>query len=494
MISFNNSELLQVIDSVAREKGINKESVIIALESAVQVAARRKYGHKHNIKAEIDRRTGEIKLFREYLIVETVENPTTEISLADAKEKDENAMLDCFVYDPLPPIDLGRVSAQAAKQTVIQKVKDAEKERQYEEYQNRIGDLMNGVVKRVEYGDVVIDFGRDEALLRRQDMIPAENYKQNDRVKIVISDVVRSNKGHQIITSRTSNKFINALFAQEVPEIYDGVIKIMSISRDPGSKAKMAVYSSDSSLDPVGSCVGVRGARVQAVTNELRGEKIDIIKWSEDPATFIINALTPATVSKIVLDEDNRKAEVVVDINNLSLAIGRRGQNVRLASKLTGWKIDVLTEDQESKKRVEEFTSNSKLFMEALDVEEVIGQLLAVEGFTTIEELASAPIETIIKIEGFDESIAAALSERANAYVNKANEVYVNQLIQLGVDNDLLENLDLTHKQFVKIAENGIKSLEDLSEMTAAEMVALLPDSKYSKENWQQVINEIKNL
>lgn len=493
MVTYSNSELLQIIDSVAREKGINKESVIVALENAVQVAGRRKYGYKHNIKAEIDRRTGEIKLFREYKIVENPENLTTEISLKEALEKDKNAALDGFIYEPLPPIDLGRVSAQAAKQAVVQKVRDAERERQYEEYKNRVGDLMNGIVKRIEYGDVIIDFGRDEALLKRQEMIPAENYKQNDRVKVIINEVNRNNKEHQIIASRTSGLFLKALFAQEVPEVYDGVIKIMSVARDPGSRAKMAVYTSDSSLDPVGSCVGVRGARVQAVISEIKGEKIDIVRWSEDQATFIVNALAPAEVSKIVLDEDNKKAEVVVPVENLSLAIGRRGQNVKLASKLTGWRIDVLTEDQESKKRVEEFTSTSKLFMEALDVEEVIGQLLAVEGFTSVEELAVSTIADLAKIEGFDENLATALHERANAYVAKNNEVYVKQLESLGVENELIDALDLTYPEFVKIAENGIKNLDDLTEVTAAEMIALLPNSKYSKEDWQEAIDQLKN-
>jgi N utilization substance protein A len=493
MVGFGNVELLQIVDSVAREKGINKDFVILAMEQAIQVAGRRKYGLKHNIKAEIDRRTGEVKLYRQYLVVEKVENDVTEISLADAKEKDPNIKLDEYIFELLPPIDLGRVAAQAAKQVITQKVKEAERERQFDEYKDRIGQIMNGVVKRIEYGDVIIDFGRDEALLKRNSIIPNENFKHGDRVRVIIESLNKHSKGHQIIASRTNDKFVAQLFAQEVPEIYDGVIQIKSVSREPGSRAKIAVYTSDNSLDPVGSCVGVRGSRVQAVINELQGEKIDIIQWSSDPAIFIVNALAPAEVSKVVIDEDTGRAEVVVPTEQLSLAIGRRGQNVRLASRLTGWHIDVLTEEQESKKRVEEFTSSTKQFMEALNVEEVIAQLLAAEGFYSIEELSQAAIRDLANIEGFDEEIAEAIISRAKAHVEQNNKSIVDKLNVLGVERELIEYLNLTYDEYLKIAEIGVKSLDDLAEMDASELIAVLPKSKYNKESWQNLINQVKS-
>ena len=494
MISFGNVELLQIIDAVAREKGINREYVASAIEQAIQVAGRRKYGQKHNIKAEIDRRTGEVQLSRFYQVVENVENEYTEISLKDAKEINPEIEIDGFISELLPPIDLGRVAAQAAKQVIMQKVKDAERERQYEEYKDRVGQIMNGVVKRVEYGDVIIDFGRDEALLKRNSQIPNENFKHGDRIKVLIEDLNRLSKSHQIIASRTSDQFMAQLFAQEVPEIYDGVIEVKSVAREPGSRAKIAVFSTDNSIDPVGSCVGVRGSRVQAVIAELQGEKIDIIQWSADPAIFIVNALAPAEVTKVVIDEDTGKAEVVVPTEQLSLAIGRRGQNVRLASRLTRWNIDVMTEEQESKKRIEEFTSATKQFMETLNVEEVIAQLLASAGFSNVRELAFASIKELSSIDGFDDEISEAIIARAKDHVTHHDKEIIDQLNKMGVEQGLINFLGMPYEDYLKIAEIGVKSLDDLGEVTANELLSVLPNGKYNRDAWQKLIAEVKSM
>lgn len=493
MVSFGNVELLQIIDAVAREKGISREFVASAIEQAIQVAGRRKYGQKHNIKAEIDRRTGEVQLSRLYQVVENVENEYTEISLQDAKEIDPKIEIDGFISELLPPIDLGRVAAQAAKQVIMQRVKDAERERQYEEYKDRVGQIMNGVVKRVEYGDVIIDFGRDEALLRRNAQIPNETFKQGDRIKVLIEDLNRQSKSHQIMASRTSDQFMAQLFAQEVPEIYDGVIEVKAVSREPGSRAKIAVHSADNSIDPVGSCVGVRGSRVQAVIAELQGEKIDIIQWSADPAIFIVNALAPAEVTKVVIDEDTGKAEVVVPTEQLSLAIGRKGQNVRLASRLTRWNIDVMTEEQESKKRIEEFTGATKQFMDTLNVEEVIAQLLASAGFSSVRELAYASVKELTSIDGFDDEISEAIIARAQEHIKHHDKVIIDQLNKMGVEQELINFLGLPYEDYLKIAEIGVKSLEDLGEMTAYELFSVLPNGKYNRDAWQKLIAEVKS-
>jgi len=493
MVGFGNVELLQIIDAVAREKGISKEFVVSAIEQAIQVAGRRKYGQKHNIKAEIDRRSGEVNLSRLYQVVEVVENEYVEIDLKDAQEKEPSIEIGGFISEPLPPIDLGRVAAQAAKQVIMQKVKEAERDRQYDEYKDRIGQIMNGVVKRIEYGDVIIDFGRDEALLKRNSVIPNEHFKHGDRIRVLIEDLNAQSKIHQIIASRTSERFLAQLFAQEVPEIYDGIITVKSVAREPGSRAKMAVFSSDNSIDPVGSCVGVRGSRVQAVIAELQGEKIDIIQWSADPAIFIVNALAPAEVSKVVIDEDTGKAEIVVPQEQLSLAIGRRGQNVRLASRLTGWSIDVLTEEQESKKRVEEFTTATKQFMETLNVEEVIAQLLASAGFLSVRELACASMRELSSIDGFDDEISEAIISRARAHIDHQDKEILEKLEHMGVEKDLINFLNLSYEDYLKIAEIGVKSLDDLGEMSPGELFAVLPSAKYSKENWQKLIAQVRN-
>ena len=387
-VSANRLELLQIADAVAREKSIDRTIVVTAMEDAIAKAARSRYGAETDVHAEINPKTGELRLARHMLVVDNVENPSNQISVEDAKKRNPAAQVGDTIADTLPPLEYGRIAAQSAKQVIVQKVREAERDRQYQEYKDRIGDIVNGIVKRVEYGNVVVDLGRGEAIIRRDEMLPRETLRNGDRVRAYIYDVRREPRGPQIFLSRTHPQFMAKLFAQEVPEIYDGIVEVKAVARDPGSRAKIAVISRDSSVDPVGACVGMRGSRVQAVVNELQGEKIDIIPWSQDIATFVVNALAPAEVAKVVLDEDRERIEVVVPDAQLSLAIGRRGQNVRLASQLTGWDIDILTEQEESERRQAEFQTRTKMFMEALDVDEVVGQLLASEGFGSVEELA----------------------------------------------------------------------------------------------------------
>ncbi|MGB4192097.1 MAG: transcription termination factor NusA [Rickettsiales bacterium] len=490
---FGNNEIIQVADAVAREKGISRDSVIEAMEFAIQAAAKRKYGQKHNIKAEIDRKTGKVDIYRVFEVVENVENSAIEVSLNDAKAASPDAVIGDQVTELLPPIDLGRVAAQSAKQIIIQKVRDAERDRQFEAFINRVGDIMNGVVKRLEFGDIIVDVGRDEAVLKKESIIKNEIFRPNDKIRVYVEDVRRVVKGPQIFLSRTHDNFLAKLFAQEVPEIYDGVIEIKSVAREPGSRAKIAVYCRDSSIDPIGSCVGIRGSRVQAVVNELQGEKIDIIAWSSNPATFVVNALTPAEVSKVVIDEDKRRIEVVVPTEQLSLAIGRKGQNVRLASKLTNWHIDILTEDEESKRRSEEFNNLTELFMSKLDVEEMLAQLLAAEGFTSVEDIYHTSDEDLLEIEGFDENLAKALKTRAEKYITKINEAFEDQIKTLGVAQSLLDILDLPQEQILKLAEEGIKTPEDLAELTLKEFNQILPNSNLSGDQIKTLINEAKN-
>jgi transcription termination/antitermination protein NusA len=487
-IHIGNTEILQIADAVAREKGIQKDSVIEAMEQAIQVAGRRKYGHDHNIRAEIDRKSGEIKLFRERDVVNPVEDTATQISLPDALTIDPNVKLGGIISEPLPPIDLGRVAAQTAKQVLVQKVRDAERDRQYEDFKDRIGEIVNGTIKKIEYGNVTVDLGRTEAVLRRDAIIRNEMLRLNDRVRAYVEDVRRETKGAQIFLSRTHPMFLAKLFAQEVPEVYDGVIEIKSVSREPGSRAKMAVISHDHNIDPVGACVGVRGARVQAVIAELQGEKIDIITWSADPATFVVNALAPAEITKVVIDEDKHRIEVVVAEDQLSLAIGRRGQNVRLASQLTGWNIDVLTEDVESKRRVDEFNSLSNLFVEALDVEDVLAQLLASEGFTSLEEIAYVPLEELASIEGFDADIAEELRQRALNYLENKNTAADAKWHELGMDENIAHLPHVTGEIMVKLGEGGVKTLNDLGDLSRDEFIEIVPASGLSDSDIDEMI------
>ncbi len=462
-VSANRLELLQIADAVAREKSIEREVVIEAMAEAIQKAARSRYGAENEIRARINPTTGEIRLVRLLEVVETLENDAVQVELKEAQRRNPAAQLGDMIEDELPPVDFGRIAAQTAKQVIVQKVRDAERERQYDEYKDRIGEIVHGIVKRVEYGNVVTDLGRGEAIVRRDELLPRETFRNGDRVRAYIYDVRREQRGPQIFLSRTHPQFMAKLFAQEVPEIYDNIIEIKAVARDPGSRAKIAVLSNDSSIDPVGACVGMRGTRVQAVVNELQGEKIDIIQWSPDAATFIVNGLAPAEVVKVVLDEDTQRIEVVVPDDQLSLAIGRRGQNVRLASQLTGWDIDILTEAEESERRQAEFASRSAIFAEALDVDEVIAQLLASEGFASIEEVAYVQLDEIAEIEGFDEDTAQEIQNRALDYIDRQNAEFDDKRIELGVEDALGEIEGVTPKMMVALGEEGIKSVEDLA-------------------------------
>ena len=470
-VSANRLELLQIAEAVAREKSINREVVIEAMEDAIQKAAKSRYGSENEIQAKIDPVTGEIKLLRLLEVVETVVNEATEITLKAAKRAKKDIQLGEVLEEDLPPLDFGRVAAQNAKQVIVQKVRDAERERQYEEYRDRIGEVANGTVKRVEYGNVVVDLGRAEAIVRRDESLPRENFRYGDRVRAYIYDVRREQRGPQIFLSRTRPEFMAKLFAQEVPEIYDNIVNIKSVARDPGSRAKIAVISQDSAIDPVGACVGMRGARVQAVVNELQGEKIDIIPWSHDAATFIVNALAPAEVVKVVLDEDLERIEVVVPDDQLSLAIGRRGQNVRLASQLTGWEIDILTEQQESEQRQKEFTERTEKFMKALDVDEFIAQLLASEGFTSVNEVAFVDPSEISSIEGFDEDTAEEIQARAREHIEQKEAELQKRCEELGIKDDLREVEGLSIEMLVALGENEVCTVEDLAECATDDLI-----------------------
>lgn len=470
-VSANRLELLQIAESVAREKSIDRAIVIAAMEDAIQKAAKSRYGSENEIRAEIDNDTGEIQLTRLLEVVDAVTMEATQISLKEARKRNKAAELSDFIAEDLPPLDFGRVAAQNAKQVIVQKVREAERERQFEEYKDRIGEVVNGIVKRVEYGNIIVDLGRGEAIVRRDEALPRENFRYGDRIRALIYDVRREQRGPQIFLSRTRSEFMAKLFSQEVPEIYDSIVEIKSVARDPGSRAKIAVLSNDSAIDPVGACVGMRGSRVQAVVNELQGEKIDIIQWSPDAATFIVNGLAPAEVVKVVLDEDAERIEVVVPDTQLSLAIGRRGQNVRLASQLTGWDIDILTEAEESERRQSEFAERYKMFMETLDVDEVIAQLLASEGFTSVEEAAFVEISEIANIEGFDEETAQEIQTRAREYLDRREKELNDKRQKLGVDDDVLELDGMTLEMLVTLGENEIKTMEDFAGCASDDLV-----------------------
>ncbi|MBN9320538.1 MAG: transcription termination/antitermination protein NusA [Caulobacterales bacterium 68-7] len=466
-ISANRLELLQIADAVAREKAIEKEIVIEAIEDAIQKAARNRYGADNDIRAKIDPKTGELELKRVVTVieddVELEEGEVGKLAISEAKLRDKDAFVGKTYEEILPPFEFGRVQTQMARQVVTHKVREAERERQYEEFKDRVGEIVNGSVKRVEYGNVIVDLGRGEGIMRRDQSIPREAFQVGDRIRSYIYDVRRETKGPQIMLSRAHGGFMAKLFAQEVPEVYDGVIEIRAVARDPGSRAKMAVVSNEGSIDPVGACVGMRGSRVQAVVAELQGEKIDIIQWNPDEATFIVNALAPAEVSKVVMDEEDERVEVVVPDDQLSLAIGRRGQNVRLASQLTNWQIDIMTESQESERRQRQFTETTALFQEALDVDEVIAQLLATEGFSSVEEVAYVDSEEVASIEGFDEDTAEELQARAREFLEKEAAEQDAKRRELGVEDDLLNIDGVTLPIAVALGQGDVKSVEDLA-------------------------------
>lgn len=471
VVSANRLELLQIADAVAREKSIDRQIVVDAMQDAIAKAARSRYGIETDVHAEINTKTGELRLARHLQVVDTVENPAIEITVDEAKRHNPAAQAGDVIADPLPPFDFGRIAAQSAKQVIVQKVREAERDRQYDEYKDRIGEIVNGAVKRVEYGNVFVDLGRGEAIIRRDEMIPRETFKVGDRARAYVYDVRREPRGPQIFLSRTHPQFMAKLFGQEVPEIYDGIVEVKAVARDPGSRAKIAVISRDSSIDPVGACVGMRGSRVQAVVGELQGEKIDIIPWSPDVATFVVNALQPAEVAKVVLDEEADKIEVVVPDEQLSLAIGRRGQNVRLASQLTGWDIDILTEAEESERRQKEFVQRTDLFMNALNVDETVGQLLASEGFRNVEELAYVDLAELASIEGFDEDTAGEIQSRAQEHLAAVEAELDEKRRALGVEDALREVDGVTTSMMVALGENDVKSVEDLAGCATDDLV-----------------------
>ena len=493
MVSANKIEILRIAETVAQEKMIEKEIVLSALEEAIVKAAKSNYGEENEVVAEINQENGDILISRKMLVVDEVKNKFLEINLKDAKKINGAAQIGDELLDPLPPMDFGRIAAQSAKQVITSKVREAERERQYNEYKDRVGEVVNGIVKRAEFGNIVLDLGKAEGVIRKDQTIPRENLRNGDRVKAYIYDVRSELKGPQIFLSRSHPQFMAKLFTQEVPEIYDGIISIQSVARDPGSRAKIAVSTDDNSIDPVGACVGMRGSRVQAVVNELQGEKIDIINWSENVANLAIASLSPAEVLKVVLDEDQNKIEVVVSDEHLSLAIGRRGQNVKLATELTGWDIDILTEEEESSKRQEDFNTKSKLFVESLDVDETLAQLLVSEGFGAVEEILDSDRSELLAIEGFEEEIVDELIERSKKFANEKEIQNDQKLEALNVSKDLLEFNLLTKTMIVTLAENNIKTLEEFAGLTTDELLGYFED-RHDKNSKIKGILENYNL
>ncbi|WP_343520125.1 transcription termination factor NusA [Sphingomonas sp.] len=471
-ISANKAELIAIANSVASEKMIDKAIVIEAMEDAIERAAKNRYGVENDIRAKLDPQTGDLRLWRVVEVVEAVDDYFKQVDLKGAQKLQKDAKVGDFIVDPLPPIEFGRIQAQASKQIIFQKVRDAERERQYEEFKDRQGEIITGVVKRVEFGHVVVDLGRAEGVIRRDAQIPREVVRVGDRVRSLILKVVRETRGPQIFLSRAHPDFMKKLFAQEVPEIYDGIIEIKAAARDPGSRAKIGVISHDSSIDPVGACVGMKGSRVQAVVQEMQGEKIDIIPWSPDTATFVVNALQPANVARVVIDEEDDRIEVVVPDDQLSLAIGRRGQNVRLASQLTGKAIDILTETDSSEKRQNEFVQNSEMFQNELDVDETLAQLLVAEGFSSLEEVAYVELDEIAGIEGFDEELGQELQSRATEALERREEANREMRRGLGVEDALADIPYLTEAMLVTLGKAGIKTLDDLADLATDELIA----------------------
>ncbi len=482
-ISANKAELLAIANAVASEKMIDKAIVIEAMEEAIQKSARNRYGAENDIRAKLDPLTGDLTLWRVVEVVDVVEDYFKQVDLKQAEKLQPGAKVGDFIVDPLPPVDLGRIDAQSAKQVIFQKVRDAERERQFEEFKDRQGEVITGVIKSVEFGHVIVNLGRAEGVIRRDQQIPREAARTGERVRALITKVERNNRGPQIFLSRAHPDFMKKLFAQEVPEIYDNIIEIKAAARDPGSRAKIGVISRDSSIDPVGACVGMKGSRVQAVVQELQGEKIDIIPWSEDTATFVVNALQPATVSRVVLDEDDGRIEVVVPDDQLSLAIGRRGQNVRLASQLTGHQIDIMTEEEASEKRSKEFAERSKMFEEELDVDETLSQLLVAEGFAELEEVAYVDLAELASIEGFDDELAEELQSRALEALERQEAAHREVRRGLGVEDALADIPHLTEAMLVTLGKAGIKTLDDLADLATDELIAKKREAPRRRNN-----------
>ncbi len=493
--SMPRPEIVLVADTVAREKNIDREDVFTAMEVAIQKGARSKYGMEHDIRAKIDRKTGAISLARYREVVAddaVIENEAAQITLSRAKDYKPDAEIGEFLIDPLPPIDFGRIAAQTAKQVIVQKVREAERNKQFEEYKEKIGTIVNGTVKRNEFGNLVLDIGKTEAILRRDEIIPREKFKNGDRIRAYVLDVRRENRGPQIFLSRTCPEFLAKLFTQEVPEIYDGIVKIMGVARDPGSKAKIAVKADDVTVDAVGACVGLRGIRVQAVVTELQGEKIDIVPYSEDKAQYIVSALAPAEVTKVVLDEENNRIEAVVPQEQFSAAIGRRGQNVKLASQLLGCDIDVLTEEQEQERRNNENKVRSQRFIEALDVDEMIAHLLVAEGFSTVDEIALVDLSELAEIEGFDEDVAKELQSRAKEFVAKRDKDFAEKSKSLGIDAKLSEINGLDQDMIITLAEKGVKTVDDLGDLASDELMEMLGENVLSEVEANKIIMQAR--
>ena len=476
-------ELIQVAETVAREKLIDKEDVILAMEDAIQKAARSKYGLERDIRATINRNNGAISIEQYTYVVEEVEDESTQMSLKEALRRDQSLKIGDYYKKVLPPFDFGRIAAQSAKQVISQKVRDAERLRQFNQFKDRVGEIILGTVKRFDNFSVTLDIGKAEGVIRKDEMIPREQLKPGDRVRTYILNVSEEARGPQIFLSRSCNEFLSLLFTQEVPEIYDGIIEVKGVAREPGSRAKISVYSKDNTIDPVGACVGMRGSRVQAVVNELQGEKIEIIPWSEDPVTFVINSLAPAVPSKVIMDEEAGRMEVVVPDEQLSLAIGRRGQNVRLASELSKWYIDVISESEESEKRQEEISERTKIFIEALDVDDVIAHLIVAEGYSSIEDISNTSIDELNNIEGFEEELSIELKERAQNYVKLENENVEKKLKASGVDSKLYEFTHLSKSNILTLVENNIKTLDDLADLDSEELYTLLGKKVFNNEN-----------
>ena len=467
-------ELIQMADLLAREKNISKKDVLEAMEQGISKAGRSKYGPEYDIRTKIDPQTGAIEMARYITVVDVVEDEFTQISLESAQKKDASLKLGDEIVDPLPPMDFGRIAAQTAKQVITQKVREAERMCQYNEMKSRKGEIVSGIVKRVEGGNLIIEVSHVEALLRRDELIPRETYRVGDRLRAYVLDVRAEVKGPQVFLSRSHPQFLAKLFAAEVPEIYDGTIEVKSVSRDPGSRAKIAVWSKDNTLDARGACIGMRGVRVQAIVQELQGEKIDVVQWSSDPATFIVNALAPSEVLKIVIDEESKNVEVVLSEEQLSLAIGRRGQNIRLISQLTGWHIDMMNEAQESEHRINETKERVDLFMQALDIDDMMAHLLIQEGFSKVEDIAFISMNELADIEGFDEALAEELQNRAKAYLIMKQDSMEKQLEELNLDNSLKDFEGLTLDMLVKLGENNVKTLDDLADLAADELIDIL--------------------
>ena len=476
-------ELIQVAENVAREKLIEKEDVILAMEDAIQKAARSKYGLERDIRANINRNNGAISIEQFTQVVDDVEDEATQMSLSEAQRRDTSLKVGDFYKKVLPPFDFGRIAAQSAKQVISQKVRDAERLRQFNQFKDRVGEIILGTVKRFDNFSVTLDIGKAEGVIRKDEMIPREQLKPGDRVRTYILNVSEEIRGPQIFLSRSSNEFLRLLFTQEVPEIYDGIIEVKNVAREPGSRAKISVFSKDNTIDPVGACVGMRGSRVQAVVNELQGEKIEIIPWSEDPVTFVINSLAPAVPSKVIMDEEAGRMEVIVPDDQLSLAIGRRGQNVRLASNLSNWYIDVVSETEESEKRQDEINERTKIFIDSLDVDDVIAHLIVAEGYSTIDEIANSSIEELNNIEGFEEELSLEIKERALNYVKQETELVEKKLKDSDIDNRLYEFTHLSKFHILTLVENGIKTLDDLADLDSEELFTLLGKSVFDNEN-----------